>query len=390
MAGLQPVFVAQPHGNALRVAPSSRCGAASPYKRGQARWTRALAAAAVGATVFGTSRRALHRSRKALWKVACSAQGTEMEVKKDKKLTDRQEQFWEMLEEDFAQDVILEFGEQKVQRVLDFIKYCKYELEIPELPALQEINPEYFPGLRAQPWWDPAEAGEEWIQKVEDGLYRVQGELADLLEDDEGMLIQDSVKNDVMGGGWSGFRLQRLGCWISRNVEVFPQTVQLLSDCEVPLAMRGVIIARQTPGSGVNPHSDGRNMFLTAHFGLSIPPECDMTVGGETREWIEDKAVILDTSFIHSTRNDSDEDRFVLIVDFWHPDLTYEEREALEYIYDYRNKWEQGKIKYLPKMPEGFLETLHFYSGWGGAYTEETVGSGLVEAAIMEAEAGQL
>eukprot|EP00971_Amphidinium_carterae_P177932 3528903-Amphidinium_carterae.1 len=65
-----------------------------------------------------------------------------------------------MLEEDFAQDVILEFGEQKVQRVLDFIKYCKYELEIPELPALQEINPEYFPGLRAQPWWDPAEAGE--------------------------------------------------------------------------------------------------------------------------------------------------------------------------------------------------------------------------------------
>jgi len=340
--------------------------------------------------VFGTSRRALHRSRKALWKVACSAQGTEMEVKKDKKLTDRQEQFWEMLEEDFAQDVILEFGEQKVQRVLDFIKYCKYELEIPELPALQEINPEYFPGLRAQPWWDPAEAGEEWIQKVEDGLYRVQGELADLLEDDEGMLIQDSVKNDVMGGGWSGFRLQRLGCWISRNVEVFPQTVQLLSDCEVPLAMRGVIIARQTPGSGVNPHSDGRNMFLTAHFGLSIPPECDMTVGGETREWIEDKAVILDTSFIHSTRNDSDEDRFVLIVDFWHPDLTYEEREALEYIYDYRNKWEQGKIKYLPKMPEGFLETLHFYSGWGGAYTEETVGSGLVEAAIMEAEAGQL
>lgn len=62
---------------------------------------------------------------------------------------------------------------------------------------------------------------------------------------------------------------------------------------------------------------------------------------------------------------------FVLIVDFWHPDLTEAEREALEYIYDFRTKFEQGKIKYIPKMPTGFFETLNMYSAWGGAYTEE-------------------
>eukprot|EP00435_Cladocopium_sp_Y103_P011367 s125_g2.t5 len=133
------------------------------------------------------------------------------------------------------------------------------------------------------------------------------------------------------------------------------------------------IYSEGVPGTGVQPHSDGRNFFLTAHFGLSVPPDCAITVGGEERPWKEDDCIILDTSFMHSTRNDSDEDRFVLVVDFWHPDLTIPEREALEWIYDFRNKFEQGKIKYVPKLPDGFWETLYVYSAWGGAYTEENV-----------------
>ena len=36
-----------------------------------------------------------------------------------------------------------------------------------------------------------------------------------------------------------------------------------------------------------------------------------------------------DTSFIHSTYNDSkDQDRYVLIVRFWHPELTLHERNG--------------------------------------------------------------
>ncbi|CAL1145489.1 unnamed protein product [Cladocopium goreaui] len=256
-----------------------------------------------------------------------------------RELNDRQQQFWEMLEEDFEEDVVPEFGRENLLRVYEFIKYCKYEKEIPELPEFQDIDPEFFPGLRAKPWWEVDEIDNpEWVEKVVAGLPYVQGELADLLEDNEEYLISDSVKNDVMGGGWSGFRLRRLGAWLSRNCELFPKTVQLLKQSDVPLAMRGVIVARQVPGTGVQPHSDGRNFFLTAHFGLSVPPDCAITVGGEERPWKEDDCIVLDTSFMHSTRNDSDEDRFVLVIDFWHPDLTIPEREALEWIYDFRNK----------------------------------------------------
>eukprot|EP00434_Breviolum_minutum_P002784 symbB.v1.2.002447.t1/scaffold99.1/size346285/3 len=279
-----------------------------------------------------------------------------------RELNTRQQQFWEMLEEDFEN---LAVKISSVSTSLSSTASMRRKF-------LSFLNPEFFPGLRAKPWWEVDEIDNaEWVEKVVAGLPYVQGELADLLEDNEEYLISDSVKNDVMGGGWSGFRLRRLGAWLSRNCELFPKTVQLLKQSDVPLAMRGVIVARQVPGTGVQPHSDGRNFFLTAHFGLSVPPDCAISVGGEERPWKDDDCIVLDTSFMHSTRNDSDEDRFVLVVDFWHPDLTIPEREALEWIYDFRNKFEQGKIKYVQKLPDGFWETLYVYSAWGGAYTEE-------------------
>mmetsp|Transcript_52084 Transcript_52084/g.121504 ORF Transcript_52084/g.121504 Transcript_52084/m.121504 type:complete len:407 (-) Transcript_52084:163-1383(-) len=338
-----------------------------------------VCAGAVAAKTLLRSRRCRRGGRAAVVALRASEDATAITEAKETKvvkreLTDRQQQFWEMLEEDFEEDVVPEFGRENLLRVYEFIKYCKYEQEIPELPEMQEIDPEFFPGLRANPWWEVDDIDKpEWVEQVVAGLPYVQGELADLLEDNEEYLISDSVQNDVMGGGWSGFRLRRLGTWLSRNCELFPKTVQLLKQSEVPLAMRGVIVARQAPGTGVQPHSDGRNFFLTAHFGLSVPPDCSITVGGEERPWKEDDCIILDTSFLHETKNESDEDRFVLVVDFWHPDLTIPEREALEWIYDFRNKFEQGKIKYVPKLPDGFWETLYVYSAWGGAYTEENV-----------------
>lgn len=66
-------------------------------------------------------------------------------------------------------------------------------------------------------------------------------------------------------------------------------------------------------------------------------------MGGDRNEWKENKCIIFDTSFTHETYNNSDEDRYVLIIDFWHPELSIEERQALEFIYDARNKFETGK-----------------------------------------------
>jgi len=152
--------------------------------------------------------------------------------------------------------------------------------------------------------------------------------------------------------------------WNAENCAKFPETYSILRSLRIPLAVRGVCFARQLPGSGVAPHTDGRNFILTSHLGLNVPEsegagggKDDDTkndggprkgpwikVGTETRKWTEGKLVTLDTSFEHSTGNPTRGVRDVLIVDFWHPELTEAERASLEFVYDLRNKFERGEI----------------------------------------------
>ena len=166
-----------------------------------------------------------------------------------------------------------------------------------------------------------------------------------------------------MGSGWSAIRLQRLGQWNSENCQEFPKTYELLKQLNIPLAVRGVCFARQAPGSGVQPHSDGRNFILTSHLGLKVPDSgCWIKVGDEKRTWQVGKLTTLDTSFSHSTGNDSNEDRHVLIIDFWHPELTEAERAALSFVYDLRNKFESGMVPF--RKPKSLEEAGSGLGGW--------------------------
>jgi hypothetical protein len=47
---------------------------------------------------------------------------------------------------------------------------------------------------------------------------------------------------------------------------------------------------------------------------------------------------------LRHTDNNSTEDRYVVIIDFWHPELTEDERTALDFVYDTRNKFETGEM----------------------------------------------
>ena len=128
-------------------------------------------------------------------------------------------------------------------------------------------------GLRAKPWWEPEEF--QWISEMEERSSIVIDEFKAFWNDPMSGFAKDSVNMNIMGKGWSGVRLQRLGEWIPENCEKFPETVELLKELEIPLAVRGVMFARQVPGSGVSPHTDGRNFILTTHLGEPSRPRSD-------------------------------------------------------------------------------------------------------------------
>lgn len=253
-------------------------------------------------------------------------------------MTPRRKQFFKMAMEGLR----VGFEGQDIAKVERFVQYCKGELDYEALGMLHQPSEEYVEDLRAKPWWEPEEF--EWISKLEEKSDVVIDEFAAFWNDPKSSFARDSKAMDIMGKGWSGVRLQRLGDWIPENCGKFPNTVTLLKELEIPLAVRGVMFARQVPGSGVSPHSDGRNFILTTHLGVDVPDECWMRVGEEKRVWQNGKALVLDTSFEHETGNNSRKDRIVLIIDFWHPDLTQAEQEALAFVYDLRNRFESGDI----------------------------------------------
>ncbi|CAM9509166.1 unnamed protein product, partial [Ectocarpus sp. 6 AP-2014] len=269
-------------------------------------------------------------------------------------MTPRRKQFFRMVSEGLK----VGFEGEDLSRVENFVRYCKGELECKALGPLHQPSEEYVEGLRAKPWWEPQEF--EWISEMEERSSIVIDEFKAFWNDPLSGFAKDSVNMNIMGKGWSGVRLQRLGEWIPENCEKFPKTVKLLKELEIPLAVRGVMFARQVPGSGVSPHTDGRNFILTTHLGVDVPEDCWMRVGEEKRSWENGKALILDTSFEHETRNDSRRDRIVLIIDYWHPGMyprshCSAEQEALAFVYDLRNKFESGEIPLEEPEEKGFF-----------------------------------
>jgi len=268
--------------------------------------------------------------------------------------------------------------EEPLPRIESFVQTAQFLTSPPQpLGTLHDPCEEFIPGLTATPWWDDVGKEKEyelfpWKGKLEEKSGEIILEFFTVLEAETAankaerekraelkamydirdtsapdLFTSDSAwQNDVMGGGWSAVRLQRLGEWNVENCNRFPKTYEIIRSLNIPLAVRGVCFARQGPGTGVFDHSDGRNFILTSHLGLKIPKSdsVTMTVGGITKTWEEGKICTIDTSFTHKTENKSSEDRYVLIIDYWHPELSSIERDCLEYIYDLRNKFERGDV----------------------------------------------
>jgi hypothetical protein len=58
-----------------------------------------------------------------------------------------------------------------------------------------------------------------------------------------------------MGTGWTAFRLQRLGEWNAENMALFPLTTAIVRGLNIPLAVRGVMFAKQQPGKIIHAFS---------------------------------------------------------------------------------------------------------------------------------------
>lgn len=83
------------------------------------------------------------------------------------------------------------------------------------------------------------------------------------------------------------------------------------------------------PGVHVWPHCGPTNCRIRAHLGLVVPPGPKIRVADEEGKWTEGKFIIFDDSFEHEVWHEGESFRLVLIVDFWHPELTAHQKATL-------------------------------------------------------------
>jgi len=196
-------------------------------------------------------------------------------------------------------------------------------------------------GLKAEPFHDVHSGRFEWLEKLESAHEAIYEELERAVRNPDLERLGNSIWSRAAreeavayGPDWRTLVLQDRCVWEETNVNLFPKTTRLVREASSPSVE--VFFARQAPETGIKPHTDFTNFILTSHIGLDVPEsECWMQVGGGKYWWKNGEAVVADTSFIHSTDNFSkSKDRYVLIIRFWHPDLSMLERSAIQFLFD--------------------------------------------------------
>uniref|UniRef100_A0A182K298 Aspartyl/asparaginy/proline hydroxylase domain-containing protein n=1 Tax=Anopheles christyi TaxID=43041 RepID=A0A182K298_9DIPT len=186
-------------------------------------------------------------------------------------------------------------------------------------------------GLKARPFW----AEEQTTYATELELIRakwkdIRDEGLKLLTS-AGVFVNES-ENLRDRGDWKQLELFSRGTRVERNCARAPFTCRLVEQY-FPAARtckRGQVkFSVMHPGTHVWPHCGPTNCRIRAHLGLRVPPGTYIRVAEETRSWENGKWLIFDDSFEHEVWHNGTETRLVLIVDFWHPELTESQRRTL-------------------------------------------------------------
>ncbi|MEH2178698.1 aspartyl/asparaginyl beta-hydroxylase domain-containing protein [Nostoc sp.] len=137
---------------------------------------------------------------------------------------------------------------------------------------------------------------------------------------------------------WKYYVIWRHGKFTEVGLSLFPRTGKFISQLNCFLYSFGeVVFIVMKPGVVLPSHIDNLNISLTCQLGITIPKDCGIKVGGETRSWTRGKTLFFENSFEHEAWNQSQEDRVVLLLDLYHPELTNVEKALLDVMLKHLN-----------------------------------------------------
>jgi beta-hydroxylase len=140
----------------------------------------------------------------------------------------------------------------------------------------------------------------------------------------EARALKAAEKNDDAGfnsffkEGWTRFYLKWYDTDPGSAARLCPRTVALLRDVG---SVKAALFAELPAGAKLNPHRDPFAGSLRYHLGLVTPNDdrCRIWVDGQPYSWRDGQAVVFDETYIHWVRNDTDQNRLILLCDIERP-----------------------------------------------------------------------
>ena len=127
---------------------------------------------------------------------------------------------------------------------------------------------------------------------------------------------------------WQVFSFQFFGIKHPLNCSLCPKTYAILK--QIPHLI-SADFSYLPANIHIKPHKGFTQMVLRAHLGLIIPDKCGIRVGDEIKTWEKGKMLIFDDSFEHEAWNESEDERFVLMLDIANPKWNYTAQEINKY-----------------------------------------------------------
>ncbi len=183
-----------------------------------------------------------------------------------------------------------------------------------------------YPGLRSAPFHEAAQLP---------GALALERNFAAIREEIKGLAAAEfqAEAEGLMGhGSWDVFLFYERSRKNEENCARCPVITRIIESSNTVRTQAGLLyVSKLAPGTHIKPHRGPTNLRLRCHLGITIPAgDCGLKVGGETRRWQEGRCLVFDDSLEHEAWNHTAEPRIVLIIDFWHPDLTPTEVAYLE------------------------------------------------------------
>jgi predicted ATP-grasp superfamily ATP-dependent carboligase len=212
----------------------------------------------------------------------------------------------------------------RLQRVYDYLSVTS-KVRSPRYTHADQRPGRYFPGLAAKPCHDPGDF--PWRSVLENDFESIRAEVQEARASARFRPHHQKLTDQ---GDWNTLYFYSGNRRLDQGNAVCPRIAHALTDLPRAGNDGQAYLSVLSGKTHIKPHCGPTNVRLRCHFGIDVPDACCIRVASEIVRWETGRCLFFDDSFEHEVWNFGDQERVVLIVDIWHPDLTMEERWAIE------------------------------------------------------------